>query len=88
MSFSLGGLFSKKNLNLVVGLITLLVALYVVMIAVPELFYNMFNTLLGNLLLAAFILLAVMYDTNLGIGLAIVVTVLYRFSHYGQGFMF
>ncbi len=88
MAISFGSVFSKKNLNLVVGLISLLVALWVVMFAVPSLFVNLFDTFLGNLILVAFILLALMYNMNLGVGLAIVFMILYRFSHmgYGSGF--
>jgi len=81
MAFSLGGLFSRKNLNLVVGLITLLIVLLVVMFAVPGLFVNLFDTLLGNLILIAFIFLAGMYNVNLAVGLCIVFIVLWRFSH-------
>jgi len=81
MNFSMGNVFSKKNLNLVVGLITLLIVLWVVMFAVPSLFVNLFDTLLGNVILVAFIFLAGMYNTNLAVGLAIVFLILWRFSH-------
>ena len=88
MSFSFGGIFSKKNLNLVVGLITLLVVLWIVMFAVPSLFVNLFDTILGNLILIAFIFLAAMYNINLAVGLAVVFIILYRFSHMNvQGFI-
>ena len=81
MDISLSSVFSRKNLNLVVGLITLLIVLWVVMFAVPSLFVNLFDTGLGNLILIAFIFLAAMYNTNLAVGLSIVFLVLYRFSH-------
>jgi hypothetical protein len=81
MSFSISEVFSKKNLNLAVGLITLLVVLWVVMFAVPSLFVSLFDTGLGNLILLAFIMLAFMYNKNLAVGLAIVFIVLWRFSH-------
>ena len=80
MTFSLSNVFSRKNLNLVVGLITLLVVLWVIMFAVPNLFVNLFDTVLGNLILIAFIFLAAMYNINLAVGLAIVFIILYRFS--------
>jgi len=51
------------------------------MYAVPSLFVYMFDTILGNLILVAFIVLAGMYNMNMGIGLAIVFLVLWRFSH-------
>jgi hypothetical protein len=79
MSFST--IFSRKNINLVVGLITLLLILWIIMFAVPSLFVNLFDTGLGNLILIAFILLAAMYNIKLSVGLAIVFIVLYRFSH-------
>jgi len=81
MAFSLGDVFSRKNLNLVVGLITVLIVFWVVMFAVPGLFVTMFDTLLGNLILIAFILLAGMYNVNLAVGLGIVIIILWRFSH-------
>jgi hypothetical protein len=89
MSFSISEVFSKKNLNLAVGLITLLVVLWVVMFAVPSLFVSLFDTGLGNLILLAFIMLAFMYNKNLAVGLAIVFIVLWRFSHMSyNGFVF
>lgn len=89
MAMSFGGIFSKKNLNLVVGLITLLITLWVVMFAIPGLFVSLFDTGLGNLILIAFLFLAGMYNMNLAIGLAIVFIILWRFSHMSgsQGFM-
>jgi hypothetical protein len=81
MSFSLGTLFSRKNINMVVGLVTLLIILWVVFFAVPGLFITLFDTFLGNLILIFFIVLATMYDMNMGIGLAIVFIILWRFSH-------
>jgi hypothetical protein len=81
MAFSLGGLFSRKNLNLVVGLITILIVLWVIMFAIPNLFVSLFDTVLGNLILIAFIFLAGMYNVNLAVGLSIVFIVLWRFSH-------
>lgn len=81
MALSFSDIFSPKNLNLIVGLITLLIVLWVVMFAIPDLFVNLFDTGLGNLILMAFIFLAAMYNVNLAVGLAIVFIILYRFSH-------
>ncbi len=81
MSFSFKETFSRKNLNLVVGLITLLIILWLVMFAVPSLFVSLFDTLLGNLILIGFIILATMYNVNLGVGLGIVFMILFRFAH-------
>lgn len=81
MTISLESVFSRKNINLVVGLITLLIILWIVLFAVPGLFISLFDTGLGNLILIAFIVLATMYDMNMGIGLAVVFIILWRFSH-------
>ena len=81
MSFSLETLFSRKNINLIVGLITLLLFLWIVLFAIPSLFVNLFDTFLGNLILILFIIFATIYDKNLGIGLAVVFIILWRFSH-------
>lgn len=81
MSFALESVFSRKNINLVVGLITLLIILWIVLFAVPGLFVSLFDTGLGNLILILFIVLATIYDMNMGIGLAIVFIILWRFSH-------
>jgi hypothetical protein len=81
MDVSLESIFSRKNLNLVVGLITLLILLWVVMFAVPGLFVSLFDTNLGNLILIAFIFISAMYNMNLAIGLAIIIIILWRFSH-------
>lgn len=79
MSFSLK---DKKTQNLIVGLFTLLVVLWLVMFAVPDLFINLFDTLLGNLILIAFIVLAAMHNIVMGLGLAVVFVVLFRLSHH------
>lgn len=81
MSFAMiTDVFNKKNMNLVVGLITLFIVLWVVMFAVPGLFVSLFNTFLGNAILAIFVVLAAMFNANLAIGLAAVFLILYRFS--------
>ena len=77
----LKSLFSRKNLNLLVGLITLLIALWLVMYAIPSLFVNLFDTLLGKSILLGFIILSSMYNMKFGIGLAMVFIILYQFAH-------
>ena len=74
-------LFSKKNLNMVVGLLSFLVIMWAVLYAVPNLFYTLFNTTMGLIILAALCILSGMYNMNMGIGMLIVFVILYRFSH-------
>lgn len=77
---SLGNIFSQKNLNLIVGLFTVLIVFWMVMFAVPGLFVHLFDTFLGNLVLFVFTLLAFMYNANLGVGIAVVFLILYRYA--------
>ena len=80
MSYSFDTIFSRKNVNLIVGLLSLLLVLWLIMFAIPSLFVNLFDTLLGNLILIAFIFLAAMYNVKLAVGLGVVFMVLLRFS--------
>jgi hypothetical protein len=77
MNFSLK---DEKNRNLLVGLFSLLVVLWLVMFAVPDLFINLFDTVLGNLILIGFIILAGMNNMLMGLGLAVIFVILFRFS--------
>ena len=81
MNLMLNDVFSRNNLNLAVGLLTLLITLWVIMFAIPGLFVSLFDTFLGNLILIIFILLAGLYNINLSVGLAIIFIILWRFSH-------
>ena len=68
-------------MNLAVGLISLFVVLWIVMYAVPGLFVRLFDTNLGNMMLAVFIFLAGLYSVPLAVGLLAVFVVLWRFQH-------
>ena len=81
-------IFSKKNMNMFVGLLSLLIALWLVMYFIPSIFVNLFDTTLGNFLLLVFVVLAGMRDMTMGIGLAVVLLVLYRFSRMSSMYMF
>jgi len=81
MTTLLKELFSPKNLDFVVGIFTLLIGLWLVLFFIPTLFVSLFNTILGNLILIIFIILVAMYNTNLSIGLTIMLIILWRFSH-------
>jgi Flp pilus assembly protein TadB len=70
-----------KTQNLIVGLFSLLLLLWLVMFAVPDLFINLFDTPLGNFILIAFIILAGMHNKLLGLGLASIFVILFRLSH-------
>jgi hypothetical protein len=69
-------LLSRKNMNLVVSLLGLLIVLWIV----PGLFANLFYSGLGNLILLIIVALSFMFDMNLGIGVFVIVIILFRFS--------
>ena len=81
MTTLLKDLFSRNNMNFFVGLFTLLICLWLVLFFIPTLFVSLFNTILGNLILIVFIILVAMYKPYLSIGLAILLIILWRFSH-------
>ncbi len=80
-NLSLSKLFDPKNMHAIVTLLTLLIALWMVMFALPQLFVSLFDTLLGNMVLVGLIILTAMYNSNAALGLAIIFMVLFRFSH-------
>lgn len=83
-------LFGQKNINvnLIVGLISLLIVLWLVMFTIPGIFVSLFDTLLGNLILIIFTILAGMYNITLGVGLAAIFIILFRFSHMSMSTSF
>ena len=84
LSFKLKKLFSEKNFNLVAGALSLLVAAWLVFYAVPGLFVNLFDTLLGNIILLGIILVSYMKNKHLGITLAIIFIIIFQFSHMSK----
>lgn len=81
-------LFSKKNTNLIIGLFTVLIALWLIMFVIPGLFVNLFDTLLGNIILFLLIFLAYNHNKHLALGLAFIFIVLWRFSHMSNPSLF
>ena len=74
-------LFTKKNLDLLVGLITFLIAMWMILFVIPGLFASLFDTILGNIILIAFISLIAMHDKTLAFGIAVVFIILWRFAY-------
>jgi len=68
--------------SLFVGILTLLIVIWVIFYAVPELFASLFNTLIGNLILVFILILTAMKNVVVSLGLAVFFLVLYNFSHY------
>ena len=74
-------LFSQKNSNLVLGFVAVLVIIWVIFFAVPSLFADLLNNILGNLILVGIVILTGMYNPVIAICLAIVFFILVRIFH-------
>ena len=74
-------LFSKKYADLVLGFVAVLFAIWVVIFAIPALFINLFNNILGNLILVGIVILTGMYNPIAAICLAIIFFILVRMFH-------
>ena len=68
--------------SLFVGILTLLIGIWVIFYAVPELFASLFNTLIGNLILVFILILTAMKNVVVSLSLAVFFLGLYNFSHY------
>jgi hypothetical protein len=68
--------------SLFVGILTLLIGIWVIFYAIPELFASLFNTLIGNLILVFVVILTAMKNIVVSLGLAVFFLGLYNFSHY------
>jgi hypothetical protein len=72
----------QSKQSLFVGILTLLIAIWIIFYAVPELFASLFNTLIGNLILVFVLILTAMKNVVVSLGLAVFFLGLYNFSHY------
>jgi len=68
--------------SLFVGILTLLIVIWIIFYAVPELFASLFNTLIGNLILVFILILTAMKNVAVSLALAVFFLGLYNFSHY------
>lgn len=79
MSFP--NLFSPKYSDLVLGFVALLVAIWIFYFAIPSLFANLFNNILGNFILLGIVILTGMYNPIAAICLAIIFFIFVRIFH-------
>jgi len=74
-------IFTEGNREIVIGLLTILILLWLVLYAIPGLFVSLFNTFLGNIILLLIIVIIGFKNYKYAIGLAIILMILYRFEH-------
>ena len=65
-----------------IGLFSILFFLWFIIYAIPSIFISLFHTLLGNIiLLISILLVGSIYSSFYGVGLAIIIIILYQISH-------
>jgi hypothetical protein len=74
-------LFSKKNFFMIIGILSILIFFWTIMYLVPSFFVNLFNTLLGNIILLGIVLVIAMFNKKIAFGLAILFIIIYQFSN-------
>ena len=79
-------LFNQDNKTILIGLLSVLVVMWIILYVIPNFLVSLFNTILGNLILLLSLILVSSQDIKYGAVLAIILVVLYRFSHLKEGF--
>ena len=71
----------QSKQNLFTGILTLLIVIWIIFYAIPELFASLFQTLIGNLILLFIVILTATRNIIISLGIAAVFVFLYNFSH-------
>ena len=82
----LKNLLNQDNKTILIGLLSILIILWIILYLIPNLLTSLFNTILGNLILLLILILVSSQDIKYGIVLTIIFIILYRFSHFKEGF--
>ena len=77
---------NQNNKTILIGLLSILVFMWLILYVIPNFLISLFNTILGNLILLLSLVLVSSQDIKYGVALAIMLVVLYRFSHLKEGF--
>lgn len=72
--------FNDANKTKAIGLLTILIAFWLVFYFIPEIFVSLFHTILGNLILIVSVLLIYMSNRVYGLIVGLILLVLFRFS--------
>jgi len=76
--FKIKNFITDENKIRVIGLLTLLIAFWLVLYFIPEVFISLFNSLLGNLILVVTVLLVYMNNRMYGLITGILFLILFR----------
>jgi len=75
---------SKDNELTIIGLITILIVVWMVLYLIPNIFVNLFNTILGKAILILFVILVSFKNLYYGMILLLIFIIVYRFLTISQ----
>ena len=79
-------LFSENMKSEIIGLLVIFICIWIVFYLIPELFANLFHTILGKTILFLLVIVLSFYNVKYAIIFGIVSIILYRFSIIKEGF--
>lgn len=81
---------NDNNKTKIIGVLTILIALWLVLYFIPEVFVSLFKTLLGNLILIIIVLLVYINNRIYGLALGLIFLIFLRFAQLSsrEGFSF
>lgn len=79
------GMFKRVNTNTMIGLLSVLIGLWLIIYAIPSLFFNLFHTYLGNLIIIIAVIMAGMRNLSLGVLLAVGLYVVMSMARFRDG---
>jgi hypothetical protein len=77
-------LLEDKNKTKIIGLLTILIALWLVLYFIPEIFVSLLNTLLGNIILFIIVLLIFLKNKIYGLLVGLLIIILIRTTRLSQ----
>ena len=77
---------NEDNINILIGILSILIFLWIILYLIPNFLSSLFNTILGNLILLLFVILVCSQNIKYGLIFAIILIILYRFSHFKEAF--
>jgi hypothetical protein len=77
-------IFNNENKTKIIGLLTILIASWLVLYFIPEVFVSLFNTILGNLILLLTVLLVYANNRIYGLISGLILLIIYRFSQLSR----
>ena len=77
-------IFNDENKTKIIGILTILIAIWLILYFIPEVFVSLFNTLLGNLILIVSVLLVYANNRMYGLIAGLITLILYRFSRLSR----